>query len=126
MGEELYGVRVPPVESNSLVVMAGTAPTAFLIPSFPPDVPFIRADEFYTDLLSMDDGLYRIGTDRIRGHAGPLYLIYRADEEARARDVAARLRLVLAVAECRAVENRLEPANGGRGGIELCRVGRRD
>jgi len=74
----------------------------------------------------MDAGLYRIGTDRIRRHAGPLYLIYRADEEARARDVAARLRLVLAPAECRAVENRLEPANGARGGIQLCRVGRPD
>jgi hypothetical protein len=123
-GRELYGVRVPPVESGSLVIMAGTAPTAFLIPFFPPGIPFIRADGFYTDLENMDHGLYRIGIDRIRRHTGERYLLYRADEAARAGDVAARLELV--PSPCRAVENRLEPANGPHGGILLCRVGPRD
>jgi len=125
-GEELYGVRAPPIERDGLVVMAGTAPTAFLIPFFPPGIPFIRADGFYTDRLSLDHGLYRIGADRIRRHSGALYLLYRADEEASARDVAERLRLVLAPQDCGAVDNRLAPADGPRGGILLCRVGRRD
>jgi hypothetical protein len=121
-GEELYGVRVPPIESGSLVVMAGTAPTAFLIPFFPPDIPFIRADGFYTDRESLNYGLYRIGADRIRRHAGAIYLLFRADEQASAGDVTARLRLVLAPQDCRVVENRLEPAAGPHGGILLCRT----
>ncbi|MGA2129094.1 MAG: hypothetical protein ABSG76_23430, partial [Xanthobacteraceae bacterium] len=125
-GDELYSVRVPPIASDGLVVMAGTAPTAFLIPFFPPKIPFIRADGFYTDRLSLDYGLYRTGADRIRGHSGALYLLYRGDEEASAREVTARFGLVPTPEGCRAVENRLEPADGPRGGILLCRVGRRD
>jgi hypothetical protein len=121
-GAELYGVRVPPVADDGLVVMAGTAPTAFLIPFFPPHISFIRADGFYTDLENMDHGLFRIGTERIRRHGGALYLLYRADEVARAQAVAERLRLTLAPHDCHAVANRLEPADGPHGGILLCRV----
>jgi hypothetical protein len=125
-GDELYGVRVPPVDSDGLVVIAGTAPTAFLIPFFPPTIPFIRADGFYTDRLSLDYGLYRTGADRIRRHSGALYLLHRGDEEASAREVATRFGLIPTAEGCRAVENRLEPADGPHGGILLCRVGRRD
>jgi hypothetical protein len=123
--QDLYGVQAPTIEPDALVIMVGTAPTAFLIPFFPPQVPFIRADGFFTELINREQGLFRIGTERIRRHAGALYLIYRGDDGPRAEEVAARLGLVRSSPTCGPVDNRIEPADGPHGGILLCRVERR-
>src|SRR5207237_1942932 len=56
---ELYGVRVPPIPrpDQALVLMAGTAPTAFMIPFFPACIPFIRLECFRPGQCDMLDGL---------------------------------------------------------------------
>src|SRR5258707_6227559 len=86
---ELYGVRVPPIPrpDQALVLMAGTAPTAFLIPFFPARIPFIRLEGFSAGMWDTSSGLYRIGEERVAAPQDGNYLLYRVEPEGRARTV---------------------------------------
>jgi hypothetical protein len=119
---ELYGVRVPPIPrpDQALVLMAGSAPTAFLIPFFPPRIPFIRLEGFSEGMWDTSSGLYRIGEARVRAHKNDIYVLYGYDQEASARTVAEHFSLVLDRAACRTVENRVQPVRAPDGQILLC------
>src|SRR5258705_13579245 len=68
---ELYGVRVPPIPhpDQALVLMAGTAPTAFMIPFFPARIPFIRLEGFSAGMWDTSSGFVPLGGGG--GGAGP-------------------------------------------------------
>jgi hypothetical protein len=119
---ELYGVRVPPIPrpDQALVLMAGSAPTAFLIPFFPASIPFIRLEGFSEGMWDTSSGLYRIGEARVRAHRSDIYVLYGYDQEASARTVAEHFSLLFDRGACRTVENRLQPARAPDGQILLC------
>jgi len=119
---ELYGVRVPPIPrpDQALVLMAGTAPTAFMIPFFPARIPFIRLEGFSAGMWDTSSGLYRIGEERVRAHQNDIYVLYGFDQEASARTVAGHFSLVFDRGGCQAVENRLQPVGAPDGPILLC------
>jgi len=119
---ELYGVRVPPIPrpDQALVLMAGTAPTAFMIPFFPARIPFIRLEGFSGGMWDTSSGLYRIGEERVRAHQNDIYVLYGFDQEASARTVAGHFSLVFDRGGCQAVENRLQPVGAPDGPILLC------
>jgi len=119
---ELYGVRVPPIPrpDQALVLMAGTAPTAFMIPFFPARIPFIRLEGFSAGMWDTSSGLYRIGEERVRAHQNDIYVLYGFDQEASARTVAGHFSLVFDRGGCQAVENRLQPADAPNGPFLLC------
>ncbi len=82
--EALLKARVPPVADNGLVVMAGSAPMAFLIPDFP-HVPFVRVslqDGFGPaasggiTAIDSDFLLARQARTAIATHSGPLYVLF--------------------------------------------------
>jgi hypothetical protein len=119
---ELYGVRVPPIPhpDQALVLMAGTAPTAYLIPFFPGRIPFIRLEGFSEGMWDTSSGLYRIGEERVRAHQNDIYVLYGYDQEASARTVARHFSLVFDRGACQTVENRLQPGDAPDGPILLC------
>jgi len=119
---ELYGVRVPPIPrpDQALVLMAGTAPTAFMIPFFPARIPFIRLEGFSAGMWDTSSGLYRIGEERVRAHQHDIYVLYGFNQEASARTVAGHFSLVFDRGGCQTVENRLQPAHAPDGPVLLC------
>jgi hypothetical protein len=106
-------VRVPPIPrpDQALVLMAGTAPTAFMIPFFPARIPFIRLEGFSAGMWDTSSGLYRIGEERVRAHQNDIYVLYGFDQEASARTVAGHFSLVFDRGGCQTVENRLQPVD---------------
>jgi hypothetical protein len=119
---ELYGVHVPPVPrpDQALVLMAGSSPTAFMIPFFPASIPFIRLEGFSAGMWDTSSGLYRIGEERVRAHQNDIYVLYGFDQEASARTVADHFSLVFDRGACQTVENRLQRVNTPDGPILLC------
>jgi len=119
---ELYGVRVPPIPrpDQALVLMAGTAPTAFMIPFFPARIPFIRLEGFSAGMWDTSSGLYRIGEERVRAHQDDIYVLYGFDQEASARTVAGHFSLVFDRGGCQTIENRLQPVDAPDGPFLLC------
>jgi hypothetical protein len=119
---ELYGVRVPPIPrpDQALVLMAGTAPTAFMIPFFPASIPFIRLEGFSAGMWDTSRGLYRIGEERVRAHQNDIYVLYGFNQEASARTVAGHFSLLFDRGGCQAVENRLQPVDAPDGPVLLC------
>ncbi len=119
---ELYGVRVPPIPrpDQALVLMAGTAPTAFMIPFFPARIPFIRLEGFSAGMWDTSSGLYRIGEERVRAHQNDIYVLYGFDQEASARTVAGHFSLVFDRGGCQTIENRLRPVDAPDGPFLLC------
>lgn len=73
----------PRVDVDAMVLMAGTSPTAFVIPAFPPQVPFLRIDGWLTESNS-SNGLTRRMRERVAQHRGPLSMLYTPKEYARA------------------------------------------
>jgi len=119
---ELYGVRVPPIPhpDQALVLMAGSAPTAFMIPFFPARIPFIRLEGFSGEMVDTSSGLYRIGEERVRAHQSDIYVLYGFDQEASAHTVANHFSLVFDRGACQTVENRLQPIDGSDSPFLLC------
>ncbi len=118
---EAFVTATPPAianPDNSMVLMAGNTPTAWVIPFFPPAVSFVRIQGFITSPDDGDTGLNRKIRARIEGHTGDFYMLVTKYDLAFAQGMAARYGLVMDVNACRSV-------NGNLGfdkqfGIELC------
>jgi hypothetical protein len=101
--DDYFGVRPPPIPdpANSIVVMAGTEPLAYAIPFFPPEVPFLRIEGWFTGPSERENGTDRDMRRRIGLHAGPLYAFFRARyEHERTVKALAAYGLKLRDAEC--------------------------
>ena len=120
LGSKLVEIGVPPIRSpaSTLAILTGLQPVGFLIPSFPPEVSFIRIDGFLTSAaapsLLRSDALARIAA-----HEGDLFVLYDAGEAARMREALAAAGLAPLEETCRTVTNNL------MGSHEWCRVKRR-
>lgn len=81
--DDYFGVKAPPIPEpkNSMVVMTGTEPLAYAIPFFPPQVPFIRIEGWFTGPGAKESRYDREMRRRIAAHFGPLYVFFRARYE---------------------------------------------
>lgn len=104
-------------DANTLVLMAGTSPTAFVIPAFSPQIPFLRIDGWLTESNS-DNGLTRRMRERVVHHRGPLLMLYTPKEHDRALKAARHYQLSLSE-DCEWVRSNVaEP-------LRLCPLSRR-
>jgi hypothetical protein len=71
-------VGVPELQDpqHSMVLMSGYEPMAFVIPSFPKEIPFLRIDGWLAGADDRQSGLARIMHERVEAHTGPLYLLF--------------------------------------------------
>jgi hypothetical protein len=119
-GSKLVEVGVPPIRSpaSTLAVLTGELPVGFLIPSFPPEVDFVRIDGFLTSAKA-PSLLRSQALARIAAHQGDLFVLYEAVEEARMRTALAAAGLVPLEKTCRTVTNNL------MGSAKWCLIERR-
>ncbi|MBL8643554.1 MAG: hypothetical protein JNK21_06455 [Rhodospirillaceae bacterium] len=115
---ETFVTSVPPHIPNpasALVLMAGHTPTAWVIPSFPPEASFVRIQGFINHPSDGDTGLNVTIRQRISTHTGDIYMLSAVAERTLAQSVLAAYGLTL-TPECSAVVGNLAP------GIEFCTV----
>ncbi|HTP38399.1 MAG TPA: hypothetical protein VMI92_02375 [Steroidobacteraceae bacterium] len=102
-------VRVPPLTDpqHSMVLMAGTAPMSYVIPSFPAAIPFLRVDGWMVPQEDRSSGLALQMRQRVADHTGPLYMLFVEYERARATGAAASYGLTLRADQCRTVSSNI-------------------
>jgi len=103
--------------SRTLILMAGLAPTAFVIPSFPPGIAFLRPVSY---LAGPDHSTRFIETlkARIAAHSGEIFTLQPEWERYAARDSFPLLGLAADFESCRKLPNSLDDT------LEICPVRR--
>lgn len=97
---------------HSMVLMTGYAPMAYVIPSFPRQVPFLRIDGWLVPGDEPRGALAREMRARIEAHVGALYLLYADDEGDRVPMTLRRFGLTADRRQCAQVwSNIAEPLN---------------
>lgn len=121
---DLTAVRPPPIDdpARAVILMAGLTPAAFLIPSFPADIRFLRFDGYWIEPAETE-ALYAREIRRVLADPATRPLIlFNPEERERVEPALAALRPGLAIGACRPVPHRFEHpgTNGGR--FVLCDV----
>jgi hypothetical protein len=111
-------VTAPDVPTDSLILMTGFAPTSFVIPAFPREVSFLRPQSYLVE-PTHDTRFTATIRDRIKDHAGPVYLLQPTWEGHAGRAVLPQFGLE-PTPDCRPVRTNLDDE------LELCAVVRRD
>jgi hypothetical protein len=105
------GVTVPPIAdpAHTLILISETAPMAYVIPSFPKEIPFLRIQGW---MIGSKDKSSLLGIEmhrRVAEHQGPILGLYWQREQA-GNDVSyADYGLKLDQAACKRVETNIEP-----------------
>jgi len=119
-GNRYIEVTAPTIEhpDNAMILMAGFAPMAYVIPAFPPAIPFLRIEGW---LATPDDdrtGIAVLMRQRVTAHQGPLYVLFHPDEEKRARENLPFYSLKMKESGCASVASNIGPA------LFLCEIER--
>ena len=82
----LVEVSVPPIENpeHTMVVMVGFDPASYVIPAFPPQIPFLRIQGYFNDPNDGETGFNRLLRERITAHDGDIFLLVASWEEDKA------------------------------------------
>lgn len=115
LGGAFVAVSPPPLDDprNTIVLMTGLAPTAFVIPAFPPEVPFLRPVSY---LAGPDQNTRFIQTirDRLAAHTGPVLVLQPSWDHETAEKFLPLLGLIPDHGACRKIPNNLDET------LELC------
>jgi hypothetical protein len=96
-----------PEPGRALALIAGFAPVAWVIPSFPPDMTFVRIQGYSNHPDDGAAGLAQAVAARVRGHGGAFYLLAARAELALAGEMLARYGLAADTAACAEVRSNL-------------------
>jgi hypothetical protein len=111
------GVKVPALAdpAHSMILMTETAPMAYVIPSFPPEIPFLRIQGW---MIGSKDRSSVLGAEMYRRateHRGPIYGLYWPVEHEATVGAFADYGLALDDAACQPVETNIQaPIDQGK------------
>jgi hypothetical protein len=88
-------------------VITGTDPVAWLIPFFPPQIPFIRIYGYLNDPHQPRNGLNMRARAAIDGHRGAFYVLYPKDEAPNMAESLAAYGLAPELSSCQAIMSNL-------------------
>jgi hypothetical protein len=113
--------EIPPLgdTSNLMILMAGFEPYSHLIPSFPPEVPFVRIQSNFAS-PDEDKGINQRIQDRIAGHPGRFMLLIPPWQYTLADQALRHLKLTLKPQTCQKVRDKLYDEYQ----LDLCNVAR--
>lgn len=86
-GTDYFGVHPPTLAdpANTMVLMTGVEPTAYVIPFFPEPVRFVRIESYFTGPSESPNGFDLRMQQLIADHQGPLYVLYHSEENERSK-----------------------------------------
>jgi len=98
-------VAVPAIDdpARTLAVMAGVEPMAYIVPAFPPQIPFLRIDG-WLDTPTAHSAYGDRMRARINAHAGPIFGVFIERERERAVAAFGATGLALAKQDCATIE----------------------
>jgi hypothetical protein len=99
---------LPPIAEpdRTLVALAGIEPMGYLVPAFPPQIPFLRIDG-WLDAPSSHSAFGDRMRARIDAHDGPIFGMFVEHERARAVAAFAADGLMLASADCATIRSNI-------------------
>jgi hypothetical protein len=102
-------VQLPPIaqRADNMVLMAGYAPMAFVIPSFPAEVRFLRIDGWTVQRQDATSGLARQMRQAVAQHQGNLLMLFSPAEQAEAVRAAHDYGLELVKPACAAITSNI-------------------
>lgn len=101
--DSYFGVEVPPVPdpAHSMVLLGGTEPLGYVVPFFPPEIPFLRIEGWFIGPTAPPNRHIDAMRERINAHAGPIYAFYRdVFETERMQDALKAFGLALRLGQC--------------------------
>jgi hypothetical protein len=103
--EAYVSVAVPAIAdpARTLAVMAGVEPMGYIVPAFPPQIPFLRIDG-WLDTPAAHSAFGDRMRARIDAHAGPIFGVFIERERARAVAAFDAAGLALAKQDCATIE----------------------
>jgi len=119
-GDQFVEAAAPdlPSPGDSMILMLGTTPTSWVIPSFPAQTAFVRIQGFGLNPEDGDTGLNKRVRERIASHGGDFYTLAADFDRALAASLLARYGLAADPSTCRVVRGNLADD------IELCAAAR--
>lgn len=109
--ENYFRITPPKLDdpAHTLVLMAGYGPLAYVIPSFPAQVPFVRIQSNFIWTTETSVGFSQVVRNRISHHDGPIYVMFEfSDREGDKEGVVRILQaygLMLWMGECTAINS---------------------
>ena len=119
---ERWVTAAPPALADpdrTMVLMAGYWAIAHVLPSFPPQIPFVRVESNFVQPTSTGNATLELIRHRLAGHGGPLHLLCTIPDTPHAARSIEPLGLELDQGGCRPVPNNLGET------LNLCPVRRR-
>ncbi len=119
-GDRVVEVDVPAIAhpDATMALMSGFEPLSWVIPSFPPEIPFVRLQGYWNDPEDGDVGLTSSVRRRIDAHEGDLFLLYSRNERALAARVLSAYGLTTDFGRCVPIRANLAD------GLQWCAVRR--
>jgi hypothetical protein len=108
---DYFGIKAPRIAepADTLVLVTGYEPMAYMIPFFPPQVRFLRIHSYLTGPSSNANRTDRLMRDIIADHGGPIFLIHRSFEEGVAIETLKTLGLEFEKTGCQELVSHVEP-----------------
>jgi hypothetical protein len=119
---DYFDVRLPTLAEpqNTIVLVTGHDPMAYMIPFFPPQVRFLRIQGFVTGPSTRLNETDRLMMKAVADHTGPLLILFRVYEEWHALNALEFYGLELDRASCQTFVPGVEPQQDHL--FYLCRV----
>lgn len=97
-----FGVEAPAIAdpANTMILLPGTEPTAFVVPAFPKEVRFVRVSRWILDSPDKPTGLEQLAYSTVATHRGAFFAIFRQTERAVADGALALRGLRIPTATC--------------------------
>ena len=112
--DDYFGVTIPtvPQPAQSLVLMAGFDPMAYLIPFFPPELRFLRIHSWFTGPSDHPNGFDRLMQSVVKNHDGPVYGLFRSYERGAAEPAFAAYGYAIDDVRCQEMRPHIADENG--------------
>ena len=102
-----FDMPVIPDPDRTMVLIGGYQPVGHLIPSFPPQIPFVRLQSNFVQPDSTDNGYSEVLRRRVMDHRGDYFMIATVPDTDIAADAAAFYGLTLDWESCQVIHNNL-------------------
>lgn len=118
-GDKYVAVQVPdlPLDEQPMVLMTGRGPLSYVIPFFPPSIPFTRIDSWIVAAEETEIGLAKLIRQRVVQHKGSFQVLFDSAElDYKPGKALAAYGLTLDERSCAEVTSNIAPP------LQLCRV----
>ncbi|MCC6469577.1 MAG: hypothetical protein IT563_14740 [Alphaproteobacteria bacterium] len=108
--DDFFGVKPPPLAEpgRTMVLLAGAEPLGYVVPFFPPEIPFLRVEGWFVG-PSQPNRHIEVMRERIAAHSGPIFVLFRTKfETQRAIDALTAFGLKIRLDACRPMQPHLD------------------